>query len=397
LVGIGRATLLMALCLGLAACAAGETSAGPADSRGSAQAPGQPSGTFVATGSMATPRLDHTATRLDDGRVLIAGGDEGGAAFFSAEIYDPASGTFSPTGSLGMPRDWQTATLLTDGRVLIAGGGDNKDQHYDSAEIYDPVSGGFSPTGSMATARLAHTATRLEDGRVLIAGGDNGGSINLASAELYDPETNEFSPTGSMAKERAYHTATLLTDGRVLIVGGCRVATECKSTPVASAEIYDPNGGTFSSAGATVTARAWHAAAPLPDGRVLVAGGYSAEPRSLGSGLGETHALSSAETWNPQYDTFSETSPMAKARWDFAAAQLYDGRILVTGGQGEVSKALASVEVYDPQMGSFSPTGSMGTARDAHTATALQDGRVLVAGGRDADNWPTATAELYQP
>ncbi|MGD0248266.1 MAG: AmmeMemoRadiSam system protein B, partial [Candidatus Limnocylindrales bacterium] len=305
----------------------------------------------------------------------------------SVELWDPGSGTFNPTGALGTARDHHTATLLRDGRVLIAGGDDYNNHYFDTAELYDPDAGTFSATGSMATARQGHTATRLDDGRVLIAGGDNGGRSNLASAELYDPSTGKFSATGSMTKARAHHTATLLTDGRVLIVGGCRVTSECNSTLVASAEIYDPNGGTFSATGLNVNARAWHAASVLPDGRVFVAGGVGATVKDL----------SSAEAYDPQSGTFSETGSMAKGRWDYTATQLTDGRVLLVGGWGDKSVALASVEVYDPQMSAFSPTGSMTTVRDAHTATLLKDGRVLVVGGRDGDNWPTATAELYQP
>jgi len=123
---------------------------------------------------------------LNDGRVLMVGGDEdGGNALSSAEIYDPASGRFSATSSLATSRTYHAATLLSDGRVLVTGGeasysGDTRS----SAELYDPASGTFSPTGSMTVPRAYHTATLLADGSVLIAAGSNDSS-ELSSAEVY--------------------------------------------------------------------------------------------------------------------------------------------------------------------------------------------------------------------
>ena len=95
------------------------------------------------------------------------------------------AGTFSPTGSLNTARGYHTATLLNNGKVLIAGGVDSTNSVSASAELYDPAAGTFSTTGSLNAAREYHTATLLNNGKVLIAGGFNG-SV-LASAELYDP------------------------------------------------------------------------------------------------------------------------------------------------------------------------------------------------------------------
>ena len=201
-------------------------------------------GTFSPTGSMSTIRDHHTATLLQDGRVLVVGGGgEGYASQTSAELYDPAKGSFTRTGSLKSGRWLHTATLLSDGRVLVAGGRSPKDSTYASAELYNPETGRFTSTGSMKASRQEQTATRLRDGRVLIAGGlqQDGASgwDVLSSTELYDPGNGTFSPAGSMGDAREGGTATLLDDGRVLIAGGTGIGTK-GSVGLTSAVLYQP-------------------------------------------------------------------------------------------------------------------------------------------------------------
>ncbi len=233
----------------------------------------------------------------------------------------------------------------------------------------------------------AHTATILPNGTVLVAGGSssNSGSDILATAELYDPATGTFSSTGSMGTTRIYHTATLLPNGKVLVAGG-HGAVGGSDIYRATAELYDPATGTFSPTGSMGTARYHHTATLLPNGKVLVASGYDGV-----SGV----FRATAELYDPATGTFSSTGSMGTARVVHKATLLPNGKVLVAGGNS-AGVYLATAELYDPATGTFSSTGSMGTARYSQTATLLPNGKVLMAGGQYGGGY-VATAELYDP
>src|SRR5205807_95306 len=126
------------------------------------------------------------------------------------------SGTWTETGSLNTARDYHTATLLQNGMVLGAGGFDKSNSSSASAELYDPASGTWTETGSLNTARAQHTATLLQNGMVLVAGGFDKTGFASASAELYDPASGTWTATGSLNTARFDYTATLLQNGMVL-------------------------------------------------------------------------------------------------------------------------------------------------------------------------------------
>jgi hypothetical protein len=272
--------------------------------------------TYTAGETMFSHGQGASASRLQDGRVLIVGGN---AAQTSAEIYDPANEMFTATGSLNNVHCYHTATLLPSGKVLIAAGQDNTGpQTHKIAELYDPAGGTFTLTGSLNVDRSGHTATLLSNGKVLIAGGGQtttpGSAIMLDSAELYDPATGSFSLTGNLTKVRDGHTATLLLNGKVLIAGGNDK----------SAELYDPVGGTFSPTAYEMNQRRTsHTATLLPNGHVLLAGG------SIAGGPVTTN---STELYEPITGSFSSSSNMTTPRQEHTATLLSDGRVLLAGG-----------------------------------------------------------------
>ena len=329
-------------------------------------------GSFQTAATMNFSRIAATATLLNDGRVLIAGGIAGGQPLSSAELFDPRTSTFTVTGPMIEARASHSATLLLSGQVLLAGGTGGV-----SAEIFSPSTGKFSRTGSLLDNYAYHTATRLSDGRVLIAGGRIG-DMYTSGAEIYDPDSGRFSRARYMKAARESAAATQLMDGRVLVAGGDQGYTGRNASVLASAEVYDPFSGNFNFTGSMTTARSHFTATLLKSGRVLAVGGVNL--------AGLTAPLATAELFDPSSGTWSETGSMAVGRSDFTATLLDDGRVLVAGGGDR------SAELYDPSIGKFYPAAHMALPRESQTATLLQDTRVLMAGGNTG-----TLAEFYSP
>lgn len=359
-------------------------------SRGETPWPSGPGSVSEIT-AMHIARASQSSTLLPNGKVLIAGGFAGSGGEYNpyrtTELYDPGSGTFELAASMSIGRSGHTATLLMEGKVLMVGGWTGRYDIRRSAELYDPAANTFAPTGNLVIERAGSTATLLADGRLLIAGGEDRREEALASAEIYDPATGKFTLTGSMAEPRGAHTATALKDGRVLILGGGSGHYPSQNV-YRSAEIYDPSTGKFTLTGDMSVGRHKHAAILLRSGRVLIVGG--SDNRNW---HGE---YASAEIYDPASGKFSSTGAMSTPRFKLpaAVALLPNGKVLVAGGG-------PFAELYDEATGIFTKvSGSLGAARFFASATPFLDGKALITGGyaETGGNLPATTAAwIYQP
>ena len=199
------------------------------------------------------------------------------------------------------------------------------------------------------------------------------------------------SPAGSLGEPREAFSATLLPNGGVLIAGGWGGGHK-----LASAEVWDPRTEACRSAGSMLQSREFHTAVALRDGRVLVIGGQG----------DDRPYLATAELWDPSSDTFGPAGALPEARFDYTVTVLTDGRVLVVGGHDPDAEPpgddvgyvpLATAQIWDPATASFDWAGTLAEARLAHTATLLADGRVLVVGGGDGVWDPIASAEVWVP
>lgn len=325
-------------------------------------------GVWTAATPMTVGRRLHTQTKLADGRVLVAGGITGPFSsppvpVGSAEIYDPATGAWTAT-TTGMreARFGHSATLLDGGKVLVAGGIASRDAQTSmalaSAEIFDPATGEWTLTAEpMHDARSGHPAVPIAGGRVLVVGGmaviGRGLYTGQAFCEVFDPETGTWTPTGSLSTVRKGHQASLLADGSVLVTGGDSpgMQEDWTYSPYSqwTTERYTPSAGTWSPAEGMSTGRSHHRAIALKSGKLLVIGGTDDATFDVG--------YQNAEVYDPAAKTWTPTGGMTVGRWAFAAAEFSDdGRVVAAGGlvrsgaatPDNVDVATAASEIFTP-------------------------------------------------
>lgn len=389
---------------------------------------------FRPAGQMLEPRANHTATLLAGGpadnvsEVFIAGGGIGSIIVpvpsATTEIWSPLTRSFRPGPGMILPRLAHTATRLQDGRVLITGGVSSSGRVTSTCEIFDPISETSSPAASMAASRGGHAATLLPDGRVLVSGGFadwQNAAINFVAAlnsaqdstEIYDPVTNTWSTGPLMATARAGHGQVLLGTGNVLIVGGIAGGALVGSplgggngqVPVHSwlVDSFDPATDTITARANMVTPRAYFGISELPNGNVLVTGGSVQGVPQIGStGPGPAVASNLCEVFDGA--TWSAAPPMATtSAFHTHVRSRWNGDAIIMGGfigdftqlQGTSSSARHSGALYGQTLALGLHTrepGSSPAGRGTHTCTELQDGSYLIVGGA---SWPSTFTDAW--
>jgi N-acetylneuraminic acid mutarotase len=317
-----------------------------------APALGQAAGTWTRTGSVdANQREFYTATLLQNGQVLIAGGFNinTDVVYATAFLFNPSTGEWTETGSLHTARYRHTATLLKNGEVLVTGGLYGAD----TAELYNPSTRTWSTTGNMTVLRFNHSAVLLQNGEVLVAGGETNTSTGATTntAEIYNPSTGAFTATGSMHEGRILTQLTLLPNGQALVAGGDGVESGC------AGELF--SNGTWSlTANMAQCSPGQTFAALLANGDVLIEDGNTA-----------------SEFYDPSTNVWQATlnQPNIVGR----LALLADGNVLVAGTA--LVSGGSNVALYDPSTNEWTPTASSPLAGpfSGLTLTRLLNGQVL--------------------
>jgi hypothetical protein len=299
----------------------------------------------------------------------------GGGGGGGGVVTPPASRLAGTTERMRQGRRSHTATLLDDGRVLLAGGYIAGTTVTNKGEVFSTAGQSFTLLSNrMASPRASHAAAKLRDGRVLLCGGyyevSSGTLVSSSSAEIFDPSAGTFVAVGSMTTQRVDHAATLLSNGKVLVTGGSRLVGTFLED-LATAELFDPSTGTFSAAPAgLVHTHATHAVVDLADGRFLVVGGSDTDLRP--------------ELYSELTGAFTAIAPASSdiGRFGAAVARHFDGVVTVVGGeaQGQVLNFL-------PSTSTLTNSGSPTTMPRAYaTVSPIGSGRMLVCGGIDYTN-----------
>lgn len=347
----------------------------------------------------ASPRFQHQAALLDDGRILISGVANNNVVvpfpLFDVQIYDPASGLWLWIA----PQDEQaiitmtTTVGLSDGRYMTVGVGANDDELVGAASIFDTSTQEWTLLPPLASVRGFPKVALLQDGRVLVTGGVEIGNPEtlrfepLKGTEIFDPRAEEWQSASDMIDASESQAIIALQDGRVMVV----------NAGIGGADIYDPISDSWTPT--SDTANGWAPLTPvavaLPDERVLVAGGWRI---SEFDEIDESEQT--AQIYDPATDTWESTELLNEPRLSPTLTLLPDGRALAIGGMDvEFQEPRATTEIFDPETNEWLPGPDMAEPRYDHSATLLPDGRLFVFGGitlqEDIDEvYPTDSAEF---
>lgn len=291
---------------------------------------------FANFGSLSTGRLAFGTAMLNNGNVLVVGGLRALSAAPQAEIINGQTGVATPTAHAPVhDRADPALTTLSDGRVLITGGRVAGDPD-NTAEIYDPATGRFTAVpGAFTYRRFAHAAVRIDDRKILLYGGAAYPGMPVPGPELLDPVTGNATTLAAVEPNMRYHLSAITAqDGSVLLFGG----EDEDSNPLASVIRFDPASSGLTRALDLATSRSFAGITRLTDGRLLIAGGLTGMYGTDVSDTSELVALPAQRRDGPA---------MNSPRFLHTVTRLYNGKVLVIGGLGENRLPLATVEIFE--------------------------------------------------
>lgn len=391
----------------------------------------------VVLPDLATHIFGHRAVALDDGRVLISGGNSGIAnnnviipiPLPFVQVYDPGAATWTIMDPLDGHSALTSAVKLADGRVLLVGIGADDTEDHNVASLFDPADDSWERIpGEPALRGTPHLAL-LADDRVLAIGG-----INLETSmyspdpsdivEIFDPHTGLWERKAAMPNPFAELSLAILPDGRALVVGH----PEDPYDEPDSTWVYDPDEDVWEPfvliqdpdlAEYPEATQRPGPAILLPDGKLLVTGAteleslYSSSPEWCDADLPEQADLlipdpcrTTSTVHGLASGTFAFTGPVSHARTGHTLTLLQDGRVLAAGGidpghpyeYSTEQNLIAMTEIYDPATDIWTKGPDLSEPRYQHTATLLPDGRVLLVGGIGQEkepNPPGSGKEVY--
>ena len=328
---------------------------------------------------MSVARRAHTTTLLTSGKVLVTGGRDNTIVHATCELYDPDTETWSMTGSMASPRIRHTATRLTinDTDVVFVLGGSST-TNFDpipAIEYYNATSGGWrTVVNPMRQGRFSHTTTLLLDGRLFSVGGQSNTS-RLASAEIFDPTALTSQVVGSLKIARYEHTAAIISiSGNVLVTGGM---TSPGNVDLASCELFNINSHSWSLMANLSIARSFASMVSLMpvSSSILITGGRATNI-----------STSFVQLYNPLTNTLSSSSSMNVNRYLHTSTLMYfqaTAFVLIVGGYDTSQTGINAVQLYVPANSTWLNISDLNTGRGRHTATLLAGSppSVLVTGG----------------
>lgn len=332
----------------------------------------------LPTGQLAVPRYGHTATPLRDGRVVVIGGamtipqnPQPAATTGLAEIFSAASLSFNSSGTMQYPRFYHSAILLPDGKIFVAGGTDSRGNYVPQAELFDPSTGRFSSAGTMAQSLGGTTRAVLLDetsghARVLVFGG-----AQSTATEIWNEQTNSFSPGPQMAGVQSNSAQPVLdSEGRYETNGGAG----SDFTYIATEQHIQSQTGTFSEGPSLIKARLGQTLTVLQNGAMLVTGGTADQigTAEIKSSPSSPWALTSGSGTCP-----GAAGCMLAYRQNHSATLLPDGTVLLVGGFNSNSSAQPTTEIYSPESNQFT-FGPTLSARTDHTANLISSSSITL-------------------